>query len=151
MSDTKSHILYVDDEESNLRIFKTTFKRDYKIHIALTAAEGLEILRQEPISIIVADQKMPEMTGVEFLTQVLVEFPAPTRMILTGFSDLEAVIEAINTAKVYKYATKPWNRNELKILLDDALKHYQENTKLRQALARANDRIRELEAQLNQQ
>ena len=149
MPKDKPHILYVDDEESNLRIFKTTFKRDYKIHLALTAKEGLDILKQEPVSIIVADQKMPETTGVEFLTEALVSYPAPTRMILTGFSDLEAVIQAINRAKVYKYATKPWNKSELKPLLDDALEHYQERIKLREALANANQRISELEVQLN--
>jgi len=151
MSAEKPHVLYVDDEDSNLRIFKTTFKRNYKVHIALTISEAFEILDNQPISLIIADQKMPEMTGVEFLSQVILKNPIPVRMILTGYSDLEAVIKAINTAKVYKYATKPWNRDELHKMLEEALNYYKENKKLRLALDNANRRINELEKQLLQQ
>ncbi len=151
MSAGKSHVLYVDDEDSNLRIFKTTFKRNYKVHIALTISEAFNILDNQPISLIIADQKMPEMTGVEFLSQVILKNPTPVRMILTGYSDLEAVIKAINAAKVYKYATKPWNRDELHKMLEEALNYYQESKKLRLALDNANRRISELEKQLLQQ
>jgi len=151
MSAGKSHVLYVDDEDSNLRIFKTTFKRNYKVHIALTISEAFNILDNQPISLIIADQKMPEMTGVEFLSQVILKNPAPVRMILTGYSDLEAVIKAINAAQVYKYATKPWNRDELHKMLEEALNYYQESKKLRLALDNANRRISELEKQLLQQ
>jgi len=87
MSDPKSEkpsILYVDDESINLRSFNSLFRRDYKIHQAISAKEGLEILKQIAIQVVIADQRMPEMTGAEFLKQVAAEFPETIRFILTG-------------------------------------------------------------------
>lgn len=145
MRKEKQPILYVDDEESNLRIFKTAFKRFYKIHTALSGAEGLEILGENPdINLIITDQKMPKMTGIEFLEKAVEDHPDPIRMILTGFSDVEAIIKAINSGRVYRYITKPWSKDELKITLDKALETYRlkmENKELIVTLKKANESL----------
>ncbi len=121
----KYKILYVDDEESNLRIFKMTFKRDYDIFTAISGLEAIEVLKHNPIQLIVTDQKMPEMTGTEFLEKTLPDHPDVIRIILTGFSDIEAIVRAVNKANIYKYVTKPWNREDFKIIIDEALTLFQ--------------------------
>lgn len=122
MEETKPEhtILYVDDEEDNLTVFKSAFRRNYKVITALSAAEGLEIVKNEHVDLIITDQRMPHMTGIQFLKN-LPDETLSIRMILTGYSDIEAVIDAINTGKVYRYITKPWDKEELKITLDNAL------------------------------
>jgi adenylate cyclase len=125
ISNTKNcHILYVDDEMNNLISFKATFRQHYTVHIAKSAQEGLQLLKTKPIELIVTDQRMPEVTGVQFLEKVVVDFPDPIRMILTGFSDIEDIIRAINTGQVFRYITKPWDYQELKMTLDNALHFY---------------------------
>jgi class 3 adenylate cyclase/FixJ family two-component response regulator len=114
------NILYVDDEENNLISFRAALRRYYNIFTAQSGAEGMDIISKNDIHIIVTDQRMPNMTGVQFLQHIPDE-PDNIRMILTGFSDMEAIIEAINTGKVYRYITKPWDKDELKITIDNAL------------------------------
>lgn len=133
MPTRKANILYVDDEKNNLIAFVATFRRYFNIFTAESGREGIEILKKYPIQVIITDQKMPEMTGVQFLEAVIPDYPDAIRMILTGFSDIEAIIKAINTGRVYRYITKPWNENELKVTIDSALKVYyleQENKEL---------------------
>ena len=136
-----SPILYVDDEEDNLVVFNSTFRRDYDVHLAKSGKEGFDILRKHPIQLIISDQRMPELTGIQFLEKVITDFPDCIRMILTGFSDSEAIIQAINTGSVYRYITKPWNREELKMNIDKGLETYQlreQNRKLIKDLKEAN-------------
>ncbi len=114
------NILYVDDEENNLTSFRAALRRYYNIYTAQSGAQGMEIINNHDIHVIVTDQRMPGMTGVQFLQHIPDE-PDNVRMILTGFSDMEAIIEAINTGKVYRYITKPWDKDELKITIDNAL------------------------------
>jgi signal transduction histidine kinase/HPt (histidine-containing phosphotransfer) domain-containing protein len=114
------NILYVDDELNNLKAFQASFRRDYNVFTASNGDDGLKIFEENDIQVIVTDQRMPGMTGVQFL-QHLSDEPDNIRIILTGYSDMEAIIEAINTGKVYRYITKPWDKNELKITLDNAL------------------------------
>ncbi len=114
------NVLYVDDEENNLTSFRAALRRHYTIFTAISGEEGMEIVKKNDIHVIVTDQRMPGMTGVQFL-QHLPDEPDNIRMILTGFSDMEAIIEAINTGRVYRYITKPWDRDELKITIDNAL------------------------------
>lgn len=121
---TNCHILYVDDELNNLISFKATFRQHYTLHIAKSAEEGFEILKNHPIQVIITDQRMPEVTGVQFLEKVIPDFPDAIRMILTGFSDIEDIIKAINTGQVFRYITKPWDYNELKMTIDNALQLY---------------------------
>jgi class 3 adenylate cyclase/AmiR/NasT family two-component response regulator len=114
------NVLYVDDEENNLTSFRAALRRYYNIFTAQSGEEGMEIVNKNDIHVIVTDQRMPNMTGVQFLQHIPDE-PDNIRMILTGFSDMEAIIEAINTGKVYRYITKPWDKDELKITIDNAL------------------------------
>lgn len=144
-------ILYVDDEQENLTVFKYTFNKYYKVHTALSAKEGVEILRNNDIQIIITDQRMPEVTGIEFLESIITEFPDTIRIILTGFSDIEAVINAINKGKVYKYIKKPWDNNDFKITIDNALEAYnlkQDNKKLLLELQDANSKLKDINQEL---
>lgn len=118
----KPNILYVDDEPNNLTAFVASFRRYYQIFTATSAQQGLEVLKREKIHVIVTDQRMPEMTGVQFLEAIIPEYPDTMRMILTGFTDIEAIIKAINTGRVLRYITKPWDPQELKLILDGAVK-----------------------------
>jgi len=151
-------ILYVDDEEDNLTVFNSAFRRDYEVHLALSGQEGLEIMKKHPIQMIITDQRMPEMTGIQFLEKIIPDYPDCIRMILTGFSDIEAIIQAINTGRVYRYITKPWSKEELKINIDKGLETYnlrEQNRKLIEDLKEANqtleqkviDRTKKIEAQ----
>ena len=126
-------VLYVDDEENNLISFRAAFRRNYEIFTAINADEGINILHKEQVPVIITDQRMPGITGVEFLEKIIPEYPETVRMILTGFSDIEAIIQAINTGRVFRYITKPWNENELKMTIDNAFELYglqQRNKKL---------------------
>ncbi|WP_146899946.1 adenylate/guanylate cyclase domain-containing protein [Adhaeribacter aerolatus] len=137
----KPEILYIDDEEDNLLVFKSAFRRHYKVHTAISGEEGLAILQEKDVSLVITDQRMPRMTGVQFL-QNLPEEKDLIRMILTGYSDMESIIEAINTGKVYRYIVKPWDKEELKITMDNAIEAFRlrrANKQLIQELKDANE------------
>ena len=140
----KIRILYVDDEENNLQAFKATFRRDYKIFIAISASEGREILKNEEVDIIVTDQRMPQESGVEFLESIIPIHPNPIRILLTGYTDIQAVIDAINKGQVYHYLTKPWEEDYLRTVIKNAFEIHQlriENEKLTKALIKSNDQL----------
>ncbi|RPI69409.1 MAG: hybrid sensor histidine kinase/response regulator [Ignavibacteriae bacterium] len=148
--DQLAHILYVDDEEHNLTAFRATFRRAFNVHTALSASEGAALLKEHPIEVIITDQRMPGMTGVEFLEQILGEHPDPIRMVLTGFADMESIIDAINKGEVYRYITKPWEESELKMVLDSAVEMFRlrsENKRLMEHLARYNEELERTVAQ----
>lgn len=139
----KFNILYVDDEISNLRIFKDSFRREFNVFTALSAKEGMEIIDQENIDLILSDQRMPEMTGVEFLKYSFEKFPQTNRILITGFSDINAVENAINQAKVFQYVQKPWERDKLLNIINDALRIYrleQENEEQKRQLIIAKEK-----------
>lgn len=118
------NILYIDDEQNNLNSFKASFRRDFKVFTAISAEEGREVLRTENIHVIFADQRMPDETGVQFFESILEKYPEPVRILLTGYSDIEAVIAAINKGRVFRYLTKPWQDNELFEAIDHAYQAY---------------------------
>lgn len=126
----KINVLYVDDEINNLNSFNASFRRDFNIFTATSGKEGLDILRNNKIHIIITDQRMPEMTGVSFLVEVLKEFPDPIRLLLTGYADMEAVIEAVNKGKIYYYLTKPWDEQGIKVIIKNAYELYDTREKL---------------------
>ncbi len=137
-------ILYIDDEQDNLTVFYSAFRRDFKVHLANSALEGLEIMKKQNIHLVIADQRMPEMTGIEFLEKIKLKYPDCIRMVLTGFTDVEAIIQAINKGRVYRYITKPWSKDELKLSIDRALETYnlkQQNIKLFTDLEEANQTL----------
>lgn len=146
-ANNKELILYVDDEVKNLDSFKIIFRRDYDVLVAKSAQEGLEILKDNEIRLVITDQRMPNMTGVEFLEKIANLYPEITRIILTGYSDMEAIISAINKGRVFRYITKPWNKDELKETIDYALEAYKlriENKELIEQLQKTNKELDEL-------
>ncbi|MDP1727071.1 MAG: response regulator [Bacteroidota bacterium] len=140
----KYNILYVDDEADNLVVFKSAFKKYYHIFTANSASEGIEVLKENEIAVIITDQRMPEMTGIQFLKGIP-EVPENIRMILTGFSDMQAIIEAINSGYVYKYVSKPWDKNELKAIIDEAISAFEKRNELRAYIQELKERNEELE------
>jgi DNA-binding NtrC family response regulator len=117
-------VLYVDDEINNINSFKAAFRRDFEIFTAISAKEGRAILDSQEIGVIITDQRMPGMTGIEFLESILPIYPDTIRILLTGFSDINAVMDAINRGQVYKYLVKPWQNDELKMYIENALEIY---------------------------
>ena len=131
MIDHKITILYVDDEENNLFSFKAAFRIKYKVLTALSGDEALEILANNDVQMIITDQRMPEMTGVEFLEKVLEEFPDPIRILLTGYADMGAVVDAVNKGKIFHYLTKPWDEEELDLTITRGYAKYLEKAELK--------------------
>ncbi|MEL6593872.1 MAG: adenylate/guanylate cyclase domain-containing protein, partial [Bacteroidota bacterium] len=142
-------ILYVDDEPQNLVSFKATFRREYDIKTAGSGEEGLEKLKESgPVHLIITDQRMPGMTGVEFLKKTLPDFPESVRMILTGYSDMEAIIKLINDAQIYRYITKPWDAHELRMTIENARQFYQLQQHNKRLLKELQSRVEEQERTL---
>lgn len=137
-------MLIVDDERDILTTLSLTFEEEYDVFEANSGAEGLTILDQQEIALIIADQRMPEMTGVEFLERSIAKRPHAIRMILTGYTDTASLIRAINAGRIYRYITKPWDRDELTITVRRACESYvlaMENQRLLKELQVANDRL----------
>jgi response regulator RpfG family c-di-GMP phosphodiesterase len=132
MSESKIVILYVDDEENNLISFKATFRIKYKVYTAISGDDAMKILDQNNIEIIITDQRMPNMTGVEFLEKVLVKYPDTMRILLTGYTDMAAVVDAINKGKIFHYLTKPWDENELEMTINRAHEAFKEQLKIKE-------------------
>ncbi|NDJ17834.1 response regulator [Myxacorys almedinensis] len=121
----KSKMLVVDDEPDNLDLLYRTFRRDFHVLRAESGVRALELLATEgEVAVIISDQRMPEMKGTEFLSRTVPQFPDTMRIILTGFTDVEDLVEAINSGQVYKYITKPWDPNELKAVVQRAAETY---------------------------
>ena len=139
------NLLIVDDEKEILRSLKLTFAEDHEVITASSGAEALEILQQQDIALIITDQRMPQMTGVQLLEKVIQINPRIIRIILTGYTDTAALIEAINQGHIYQYITKPWERQDLRLVVRRALETYEleiENQRLLKELQVANERLR---------
>ena len=127
MSD-KIKILYLDDEENNLIAFKALFRREYDVFTTTSAREAVEYLNQNEVPVILSDQKMPEISGVEFFEMILPDFPRSVRILVTGYADIEAVVNAINKGEIYRYVSKPWDEHDLRICIKNAIEKYQTNS-----------------------
>ncbi len=139
-------ILVVDDEEGIRESLEMTLEGDYRVYTAPGGAEGLEILEREDVALIIADQVMPGMSGVEFLGRALERAPRAIRMMLTGYADIGSLVRAINEGRIYRYIPKPWEPEELRLNVKRALEAYElahENTQLAAALEAANERLRQ--------
>ena len=124
----KHAILIVDDDVDVLNVLRETLKEDgYKIFTAESGMQGLKILDEEGdnIHMIITDQKMPKMTGMEFLKKTFYKYPYPVKIILTGYKDISVVIDAINTGKIYKFILKPWDTYEFKNTIKRGLELYE--------------------------
>ncbi len=130
-------ILYVDDENTNLVVFDATFEDDFRIHIARSAAEALQLIEELPIPVVIADQRMPDMTGVEMFSLIRRKHPHIQRVILSGYSESESIIDAINQGQVFQFVRKPWQRTELLSVIHRAMEAHDmalENTSLMERL-----------------
>ena len=144
MKNEKTKVLYIDDEPNNLVSFKASFRIKYDVTTCLSAAEALDVLEKEKVQVIVTDQRMPNMTGVEFLESILDTHPEPVRILLTGYADINAVIDAVNKGKIYKYLSKPWNEQELDKTMEEAAAIYAENQQeetYKKSLEVSNDQL----------
>ncbi|MGZ3764584.1 MAG: response regulator [Mucilaginibacter sp.] len=150
MSTNKITILYVDDEENNLFSFKAVFRFKYQVLTALSGDEALEILANKQVHIIITDQRMPEMTGVEFLEEVLKKYPEPIRVLLTGYADMGAVVDAVNKGKIFHYLAKPWNEEELDLTIRKAYEKYTVTAELKEMNVKLEGSNEQLEFLLRQ-
>lgn len=133
-------LLIVDDEVANLRLLERLFSPTFTCLTASSGVEAMRLIERHDIAIIITDQRMPMMTGLELLKRTAALRPHMVRILLTGYTDVEALVEALNSGLVYMYITKPWNNEDLKIRVNRACEHYMNNKK-RQALADANKRL----------
>ncbi len=137
----KYKIMIVDDELVNLRTLERLFRRDYQVLLAQSGAEALTLLEQHDVALLISDQRMPEMTGIELMKNTVALRPHMVKILLTGYTDVGALIEAINCGLVYRYLTKPWNNDDLRITVSRALEHY-ELIKSKHILEMVNQRLR---------
>jgi len=134
----KLKLMVVDDEPDNLDLLYRTFRRDFQVYKANHAFGALEILDQfGEMAVIISDQRMPEMNGTEFFSRTVERFPDTIRILLTGFTDVEDLVDAINSGQVFKYITKPWNPERLRALVEQASDTYRIVKKRTQELSRA--------------
>lgn len=121
----KPKILIVDDEQDNLDLLYRTFRREFVVFRADSGLSALKILAQEgEMAAIISDQRMPEMKGTEFLRRTVSDFPDTMRIVLTGYTDITDLIDAINSGQVHKYITKPWEPEQLKLVVSEATQNY---------------------------
>lgn len=138
------NILYVDDEVHNLNAFKASFRRTFNVFTAESAMEAMKILENQTMHIVVSDQRMPVTSGVEFLQSIIPLYPDAIRILLTGYADMSAVIDAINKGQVYLYITKPWQEDELRQNLERAYEIFslrRENKALTDQLLVVNEQL----------
>ena len=147
---TKHTILCVDDEIDNVDALERLFRRKYSVLKATSGREALQVLDKHPgpIALIITDQRMPEMAGVEFLQQSIQSHPETTRILLTGYTDLESIIMAVNKGEIFRYLTKPWDPTDLTNTVDRAVEHFLLGQELKQKnkdLSKALDELKSLD------
>ncbi len=140
------HVLYIDDEDNNLNSFKASLRKDFKVITAINAEEGLKIAETEELHVVIADQRMPGMTGVEFFEKLMLINPDPIRILLTGYSDIASVIDAINKGEVYRFIDKPWNLEQIKNAIKNAADIYFTKKELKDK----NERLKKVHSEMNQ-
>ncbi len=155
MNDTtnpSARLLLVDDEPGILSSLRRLLRPEgYTIHVAESGQAGLDLLEREPVDLVISDMRMPEMDGARFLEQVRGRWPNVIRILLTGYADIESTINAINKGEIYRYISKPWNDNDLILLVRDALESMRlrgENARLLELTQAQNEQLKEFNAKL---
>ncbi len=141
----KHAILIVDDQPEILNALKRLLKEDYHIHTTTSGHQALDMLREHEISLILADQRMPLLTGVEFFSEAIKIRPDTIRILITAYADINASIEAINKGQIFQYVSKPWEPEELKLIVQRGIEKYElirENKELNRRLEDANEQLR---------
>jgi two-component system NtrC family sensor kinase len=148
-------ILIVDDEANILQALKRVFRREpYRVLTASSGAEGIEILQKEHIDLIISDQRMPEMSGVQFLARAKELYPGTIRIILSGYTDVDSITEAINVGNVYKFILKPWEDAALKTTIRESFevaRLQRENRELTETIKKQNEELRYLNKNLEKE
>jgi response regulator RpfG family c-di-GMP phosphodiesterase len=156
MSTAEKHcLLVVDDEPDVCDSVHDLLRREFRVLKANSAVEGFRILREEEVHIIMTDQRMPQITGVEMLTKVKAKNPMAVRMLFTGYADLESIIAAINQGHVYQFLRKPWQPEDLQMAVRNAVVEYErivagaeETERLRAEVADLRARVQALETEV---
>ncbi len=151
--DEQVRILCVDDEKNVLKALERLFlDSDYEIITACSGDEGFEILKSTgPIQIVISDYRMPRMNGVEFLKEVCMHWPDTVRIVLSGYADTAAIVEAVNEGQIYKFIPKPWNDDEMKVTITNAVERYflhRKNALLTEQLKTTNQELQTINANL---
>ena len=133
-------LLIVDDEMPNIRLLERLFQHDYHCLTASSGEDAMSLLDQHEVAVIITDQRMPQMTGIELLKRSADRRPHMVRILLTGYTDLDALVEAVNCGLVYMYVSKPWNNDDLKLRVGRAVEAY-ENNKRQHSLVANNERL----------
>ena len=152
--DYRSHpVVVVDDEPDILKLFRFNYGDEFEIVTAESATHALEVLDREDAAVIVADQRMPSMSGTELLARSMAVRPDAVRIVLTGYTDISALIEAVNSSRIYRYITKPWEDDELRLTLRRAVEVFhlaRENQRLVEELRQANVKLQAQNAYLRE-
>ena len=136
MNPEQHTVLCVDDEENILNSLKRLLRKEsYKLMTARSGTEGLKLLEENDVNLVICDQRMPGMSGIDLMAQVNAEYPDVIRIVLTGYTDVDAITESINKGHIYKFLLKPWNDQNLKMEIRQALEQYE--------LVQANKRLHE--------
>lgn len=148
MNDYKHTVLCVDDEENILNSLRRLLRKEgYRLLTASSGAEGLKLLEENNVHLVISDQRMPQMSGTEFLARVKEEYPDAIRIVLTGYTEVDAITESINKGHVYKFFLKPWNDQSLKLEIKQALEQYdliQTNKALHEKILKQNENLERL-------
>ena len=148
------NLLFVDDEINILKALRRLFRgSEFHVQIAESGAEGLAILEQSDIDLVISDMRMPHMNGAEFLAQVAERWPETVRVLLTGYADIESTVAAVNKGRIYCYISKPWEDNELKILVNNAVEQKRlrdERQRLFAIIGRQNAELKDLNTHLEE-
>ena len=113
-------VLYLDDEEPNLFSFKAAFRRDFEVHTCDEPHKAVRMLDDHEFHVVLSDQRMPRISGVEFFELIMPDHPDISRVLVTGYADTDAVVDAINKGQVYRFVSKPWNEEELRSVIKSA-------------------------------
>jgi response regulator RpfG family c-di-GMP phosphodiesterase len=136
MADETIRVLYLDDEEPNLFSFKAAFRREFEVHTCDEPHQAVRLLDEHEFHVVLSDQRMPRISGVEFFELVMPDHPDVSRILVTGYADTDAVVDAINKGQVYRFVSKPWNEEELRSVI---LSGYELNRARVQSAARGTE------------
>lgn len=152
MNDYQPTVLCVDDEENILNSLKRLLRGEgYRLLTASSGAEGLKILNENDVHLVICDQRMPEMSGTEFLARVKKIYTDIIRIVLTGYTDVDSITESINKGHIYKFFLKPWNDQSLKLEIRQALEQYrlmQDNKILHERIVKQNEELKQINGNL---
>jgi signal transduction histidine kinase len=141
----KLDILYVDDEENNLNSFRAYFRKEYEVYTATNAKDAFLLLEKNPIAIIISDQRMPVISGIEFLKKTIEKYPDSMRVLITAYADIDVVIDAINQGQITKFIQKPWDWDKLSLTIENCALIYKSRIELKQK----NEELQKTNNELN--